>query len=196
MIPTTQQIGLLQHTLGISERNREPYRNHFVASAGHHDMPDLEQLEAAGLMIRGHRPGFLSGESIVFYTTEAGRVLAITSLPEPKKLTRYEEYLRADGCAGDSFAEFLCGGRLPKFESHDCSRYYGYGWHLAQQSPGLKEWRGDIHRMYRADVYGRHEIEGKWCKTKKEAKASYKAALKARQERERAALRDAVGSFA
>ena len=194
--PTSYQIGLLQHTLGINEHRREPYRNHFVASAGHHDMAHLEQLESAGLMVRGHRPGFLPGDSIVFYTTEAGRVLAITALPEPKKPTRYEEYLRADGCAGDSFGEFLCGGLLPRFESHDCSRYYSYGWHLSQQSPDMKDWRGYIYRMYRADAYGRHEVEGKWCKTKKEAKASYKAALKRRQQAQRASLTTAVGSNA
>ncbi|WP_137923917.1 hypothetical protein [Cupriavidus sp. 2SB] len=187
--PTQYQIGLLQHTLGISERHRDPHRNHFVAGPGHDDMADLEQLEAAGLMIRGHRPGFLPGDSIVFYTTEAGRYLALTSLPEPKKPSRYEEYLRADGCAGDSFGEFLCGGRLPKFEYHDCARYYGYGWYLAQQRSDLKDWRGYVYRMYRADAYGRHEIEGEWCKTKKEAKASYKAALKKHQENQQAERR-------
>lgn len=169
---TAAQIGLLQHTLGINERNREPYRNHFVASAGHHDMKDLVQLEAAGLMIRGHRPGFLPGESIVFYTTKAGRVLAITSLPVPKKPTRYEEYLRADGCAGDSFGEFLCGGRLPKVE------YRSDSWHWDPRIP-----RG--YRMYREDSYCRRDVEGQWCKTKAEAKASYKAALKARHEQQR-----------
>lgn len=180
MTATPAQIGLLQHTLGINERRRDPHRNHFVAGPGHDDMADLEQLEAAGLMIRGHRPTFLPGDSIVFYTTEAGRVLAITSLPEPKKPSRYEAYLRADGCAGDSFGEFLCGCRLPKFEwkSHSI-----YGWYPDQ--PELKDWRGDVYRMYREDVYGRHEIEGKWYKTKKEAKASYKAALKEYQQRER-----------
>lgn len=180
MTATPAQIGLLQHTLGINERHREPYRNHFVAGPGHHDMADLEQLEAAGLMIRGHRPGFLPGDSIVFYTTEAGRYLALTSLPEPKKPSRYDEYLDADGCAGDSFGEFLCGSRLPKYEwqSHSI-----YGWY--PPDPALKDWRGYIYRMYRADVYGRHEIEGEWRKTKKEAKASYKAALKEYQQRQR-----------
>lgn len=178
--PTAYQIGLLQHTLGINERHREPHRNHFVAGPGHEDMLDLERLEASGLMIRGHRPGFLPSDSIVFYTTEAGRFLAITSLPEPKKPSRYEEYLDADGCAGDSFGEFLCGSRLPQYESKSLS-FYG----LYPAQPELEGWRGNVYRMYRADVYGRHEIDGQWCKTKKDAKTSYKAALKAYQERQR-----------
>ncbi|AOZ06794.1 hypothetical protein [Cupriavidus malaysiensis] len=168
MTPTSAQIGLLQHTLGISERHREPHRNHFVAGPGHHDMPDLEQLEAAGLMVRGYRPAFLPESSIVFYTTEAGRALAITSLPEPRKRTRYEEYLDADGCAGDSFGEFLCGIRLPEFETR---------WHRDYGT-----WKEHYqYRMFRRDGYGR-EVQGDWAPTKKEAKASYKAALKARRQ--------------
>ncbi|CAG2132253.1 hypothetical protein [Cupriavidus numazuensis] len=190
MQPTKAQIGLLQHTLGINEHRREPYRNHFVASQGHHDMADLEQLEAAGLMIRGHRPGFLPGDSIVFYTTEAGRALAITSLPDlpdPKKRTRYEEYLSADGCAGDSFAEFLCGSRLPKFEQR---KAYG--------NARRDRW-GDEYRMYRCHAYPyefRRDIEGDWAPTKKDAKASYKAALKKRQQEQRSTLNTPVGSYA
>ncbi|CAG9177631.1 hypothetical protein [Cupriavidus pampae] len=179
--PTVYQINLLQHTLGINERHREPHRNHFVAGPGHHDMADLELLEDAGLMVRGHRPKFLPEDDIVFYTTEAGRVLAITSLPELKKPSRYEEYLRADGCAGDSFAEFLIGGRMPKFETrtrYDC---------ILQQWSGGDRF-GCQYRMYRTVGDGwrdRRDVEGEWCKTKKEAKASYKGALKAHQERQR-----------
>lgn len=181
MTATTAQIGLLQHTLGINEFHRASYRNHFVAGPGHHDMADLEHLEAAGLMIRGHRPGFLPGDSIVFYTTDAGRLLAIKSLPEPRKPSRYEEYLNADGCAGDSFAEFLIGGRVPKFETrtrYDC---------ILQQWTGGDRF-GHQYRMYRTVGDGwrdRRDVEGEWCKTKKEAKASYKAALKEHQQRQR-----------
>lgn len=171
--PTAKQIELLQHTLGINENRREPYRNHFVASPEHHDMPDLEQLEAAGLMIRGHRPGFLPASDIVFYTTEAGRVLAITSLPEPKKQTRYEEYLHADGCAGDSFGEFLCGTRLPEYE--DRGRW-PYEYRMYRRAPGA-------YTSYDRDV------QGDWAPTKKEAKASYKAALKKHQKLLRAERR-------
>ncbi|EYS89486.1 hypothetical protein CF68_33235 [Cupriavidus sp. SK-4] len=183
--PTHAQIALLQHTLGISEHRREPYRNHFVASPGHHDMADLEQLEAAGLMIRGHRPRFLPEDDVVFYMTDAGRALAIASLPEPKKPTRYEEYLRADGCAGDSFGEFLCGIRLPEFEERS-HRAYGE-WKTTRQ-----------YRMYRLTwdrnygIPGDRDVQGDWAPTKKEAKASYKAALKKHRE----ALRAEQGAYA
>ncbi|PLP96929.1 hypothetical protein [Cupriavidus pauculus] len=179
--PTAYQIGLLQHTLGISEWQRESRRNHFVAGRGHHDMADLEKLESAGLMIRGHRPTFLPEDDVVFYTTEAGRLLAFTSLPEPRKPSRYEEYLNADGCAGDSFAEFLIGSRVPKFETR--TRYDCFP----------KQWTGGDrfgyqYRMYRTVGDGwrdRRDVEGEWRKTKKEAKASYKAALKEHQQRQR-----------
>ncbi|CAG9169807.1 hypothetical protein [Cupriavidus pinatubonensis] len=172
---TTTQLALLHHTLGVNPERREPYRNHFVAGRGHHDMPDLEALEVAGLMERGHVPGFLSDSSIVFYTTESGRAYALENLPAappPKKRTRYEAYLDADGCAGDSFAEFLCGDRLPKFESRQA---YGNG---------PRDRYGYEYRMYRRQSYPydyRRDIEGDWAPTMKAAKASYKAALKARR---------------
>lgn len=179
MTATPAQIRLLQHTLGINEHHREPYRNHFVASPGHHDMADLEQLEAAGLMIRGHRPGFLPGDSIVFYTTEAGRLLAITSLPEPRKLTRYEEYPRADGCAGGSFAEFL----------GICETNYEERSEMVGDWPHRRVVRE--YRMYRGDRWERYSstLTGDWAPTKQEAKASYKAALKKRKEEQRAERR-------
>lgn len=171
------QIELLHHTLGLSERNREPYRNHFVAGNGHSDMRHLEALERAGLMERRRSPSFLADGDIVFAATDAGREAAIDALPEPKpprKRSRYEEYLDADGCGGDSFGEFLCGNKLPEFERRSAPR-------------GEKGDRfGDQYRMFRRayghayDRYGYRDVEGEWCATMKDAKASYKAALKAR----------------
>jgi len=97
-------------------------------------------------------------------------VLAITSLPEPKKQTRYQEYRHSESM--DSFGEWLCG-RLPEYESR---KAYG-------NSP-RDRW-GYEYRMYRVDhsFYAyRRDVEGDWAPTKKEAKASYKAALKKHQE--------------
>lgn len=177
MSATPYQIGLLQHTLGLNERRREPYRNYFVAGSGHSDMRHLEALECAGLMERRPAPKFLADGDVVFAATDAGREAAIAALPEiepPRKRTRHQEYLDADGCAGDSFTEFLCGRQFPIFESRRAPRdqkgdRYGYQ-----------------HRMYRLGkemwCYDR-DVEGDWCTTMKEAKASYKAALKARRER-------------
>lgn len=182
MNATPSQIGLLQHTLGINEHHREPYRNHFVASPGHHDMANLEQLESAGLMIRGHRPGFLPSDSIVFYTTEAGRLLAITSLPDLPVLTKaqskYDHYRDVSECY-DSFAAFL-GIRPTSYEERE---------EMRGEWPNRK--RVYEYRMYRGDRWERYSstLTGDWAPTKQEAKASYKAALKKRQEALRAERR-------
>lgn len=163
---TPAQISLLQHTLGINEWKREPYRNYFVAAPGHHDMPDLEALEASGLMCRGRTPSFCSQNEIVFLTTDAGRALAIEKLPEPPKRTKHRQWLDMDGDL--SFGEFLCGNRLPKVESERDYRFVDGRWRTIQR-----------HRMYRLESssHWRREVEGEWASTKQDAKASYKQAL-------------------
>lgn len=88
---TQRQVELLHHTLGLSIDHRDPYRNHFVAGPGHHDMPDLEVLEALGLMARSPTPKFCADGDIVFRVTDAGRAVALDSLPPPPKPTRYGE---------------------------------------------------------------------------------------------------------
>ncbi|WP_109479125.1 hypothetical protein [Paraburkholderia sp. C35] len=180
---TPYQIELLQHTLGLSGKtrgNHTPHRNHFVAGNGHHDMKHLEALEGLGLMERRPSPGFLVDGDIVFAATDIGRSTALAALPEPKPRTKYEDYLDADGCAGRNFGEFLCGGRLPEYESRQA-----YG-----NAP--RDRRGYEYRMFRRTAWIGHwssvrEVEGDWCKTMKEAKASYKAALKRHHEKLRAA---------
>lgn len=156
---TTNQLDLLHHTLGLRPDQREPYRNHFVAGAGHHDQPDLEKLEAAGLMMRGRAPKFLDAGDVVFHATEAGYAFAIKHLPKPQpalKQSRYQEYLDAD--TGHSFVEFL-GINPPVVE-----------WN--------RRWGKDAQWRYvRRDWRCRTDVSGEWRSTKKEAKASYKAAL-------------------
>jgi hypothetical protein len=175
---TPYQIELLQHTLGLTGKtrgNHTPHRNLFVADAGHHDMKHLAALEGMGLMERRRSPGFLAAGDIVFAATDTGRATALAALPEPKPRTRYEDYLDADGCAGNTFGEFLCGDRMPKFE---------------QRRPLFGDsWRNTEYRMYRNHAFYKRDVEGDWCKTMKEAKASYKAALKRQHEKQRAALR-------
>ncbi len=165
MEATAEQIHVLQHTLGLCIDRRVPYRNHFVAALGHHDMPALEVLEAQGLMRRVRSPAFLDEGDIVFAATEAGRELAILSLPPVPKRTRYRDFLGDDG--SQSFGEFLCGIRLPKVEAD-----YSNGW------------RGKTkYRMYREtwENYrgATRDVQGEWRETKKDAKASYKEALAA-----------------
>lgn len=170
------QIELLHHTLGLRADRREPFRDYFVAGPGHHDMPDLEALERLGLMGRHRAPSFCDPSDVVFYTTDAGRALALEMLPEPPpppKHSQHREWMDAD--TGFSFGEWLCGARLPKFESRG-------DW-----------WRGaGEYRMYRdawdGDYGTYRDAEGQWAKTKKEAKASYKAALRGLLARRRATL--------
>lgn len=160
MTETTQhQIGLLQHALGINENRREPYRNYFLASGGHSDNADLESLVDAGLMTSRAAPSFCAEDDVVYHVTDAGRAIAIAALPAPKKRTRYDDYLNLE--VVESFGEWL-GINLPKYEYRsDYGRQCGY-------------------RMYRqSNYYGYGGITGEWCSTKKAAKASYKAALKA-----------------
>lgn len=173
---TSYQIELLQHTLGLSEHRREPYRNHFVAGNRHSDMRHLEALERAGLMERRRSPGFLADGDIVFAATDTGREIAIAALPDAPKLTpaksRYQHYRDVSECY-DSFAEFL---GLPEthFEERDST-----GW------PDYK--RVHQYRMYRGSRWCSFDadLRGEWCATKKEAKASYKAALKTRASLEK-----------
>ena len=173
---TEQQIALLHHTLGLRADRREPFRNYFVAGPGHHDMPDLEALERQGLMGRHRAPSFCDPSDIVFYTTDAGRALALEMLPEPPpppKHSQHREWMDAD--TGFSFGEWLCGARLPKFERRG-------DW-----------WRGaGEYRMYRdawdGDYGTYRDADGHWATTKNEAKASYKAALRGLLARRRATL--------
>jgi hypothetical protein len=178
---TPYQVGLLQHTLGLSERRRESHRNFFIAGEGHHDQAGLTALVAAGLMKQARAPEMFGGGDL-FTATDSGKEIAIAALPEPVKPTRYQEYLNADGCGGDTFGEFLLGGRLPKVETR-CGLYY------PSTHPNRHLSRSTHYRMYRLQYFqddfgfdSYREVEGDWCPTMKEAKASYKAALKAKRE--------------
>jgi hypothetical protein len=158
--PTQRQIALLWHTLGLSPEQRQPYRNFFDADPGHHDMPDLEALETAGLMVRSKPPAFVRQDAIFFFVTEEGKALAISKLPEPRKLTRYQQFMDSD--CGNTFAEYM-GINVPVLEYNRPHGADGYQYRYVRTS--YISW--DPER-----------IEGEWCSTKKEAKASYKAALK------------------
>lgn len=160
---TAHQIELLHHTLGVRPERREPHRNHFVAGPGHHDQADLEALEASGLMKRGRTPAFCDQTDVVFHVTDAGRAYAIDNLPPtppPKKLSRYDEY-RESECS-EGFAWWL-GINVPVVEMD-----YGWG--------SRKTW----YRYVRRTAYRSDDVHGEWATTKKDAKASYKEALRER----------------
>ncbi|MBF8435359.1 hypothetical protein I1W58_28135 [Klebsiella pneumoniae] len=150
-------VELMQHALGVNERNRTPYRNYFLARDGHTDNEEWEKLVSDGFATSRPAPDFVGGGTI-YHVTGKGEELAIAALPEPKKKTRYEEYLDADSCL--SFGEWLLGYQLPEVE------YDRHG----------------KCRMFRCSYdasygYPRRDVQGEWCPTKKAAKASYKEAL-------------------
>ena len=155
---TESQLHILHHTLGLRPDRREPYRNYFVAGPGHHSMADIESLVESGLMVVARSPSFLDKDDITFMVTSSGREYAIDNLPPEPKRTKYEEYLRSECC--ESFSEWL-GINKPEYD------YRGYG-------PNAE------YRMFRRSGYDQFNgVTGDWCKTMKDAKASYKEALKA-----------------
>ena len=104
-------LRLLHHTLGISDPyqpEREPYRNYFVASDGHSDMPGLNRLVAAGMMKSREHP--LCGKgSLVFYATDIGKAVAIKTRPKvSRNKLRYRRFLSLSDCCPDlTFRQFL-----------------------------------------------------------------------------------------
>lgn len=157
-------IELMQHALGVSERNRESYRNYFLASKDSPDDLAWQALVANGLAKAGKAPEWSCGD-VVYQVTEAGKTVAISALPEPKKRTRYDEYQHSEVC--ESFAEWL-GIELPVYEEREVGRYK-YEYRMVRRS-----------RAYWDSYY---DIQGEWKPTMKAAKASYKEALrKSKQE--------------
>lgn len=161
---TPYQLQLLHHTLGVNPERRNPYRNHFVASPGHHDIDHLEVLVATGYMARGYRPAFLEDDDVVFQCTEVGRAYALENLSHPPKRSKYEEYQRAETCA--TFAEWM-GIDVPIVD--------------VDYRPDGKA----LYRYRRSCMVKWDSLTGEWKPTRKEAKASYKDALRKRRAAER-----------
>ena len=161
---TPYQLGLLHHTLGVNPERREPYRNHFVASPGHHDIDHLEVLVAMGYMARGYRPAFLEDDDVVFQCTDAGRAYALVHLPQPPKRSKYEDYRRSE--SSSSFAEWM-GIDVPRVDVDHRSGHQ------------------TLYRYRRDSLFSWENVTGEWKSTKKEAKASYKEALRKRRAAER-----------
>jgi hypothetical protein len=152
---TTQQLGLLHHTMGLSPHQRGESRNYFLAGAGHHDQPNLLELVAVGFMVRSAAPSWV-GSGDLFRVTEAGRQYAVANMPPvpaPVKRTKYDEYLRAD--VGCTFAEWL-GIEVPR-----------------------REYEGSVYAKTRRVRLVSSKARGAWGATVKEAKTLYKSALAA-----------------
>ncbi|HHL9592723.1 TPA: hypothetical protein ACQ98W_002918 [Citrobacter braakii] len=152
-------IELMQHALGINERNRTPYRNYFLAVEGHTDNVKWEELVSDGFATSRPAPDFVGGGTL-YHVTEKGEATAISALPEPKKRTRYDDYLHSEVC--ESFGEWLVI-ELPFYEDREVGRY---------------KWEYRMVRRLRAHWDSYYDVRGDWMPTKKAAKASYKEALR------------------
>ena len=110
---TDPQADILLHTLGLSRKDRDGYRNHYVAGDGHHAMDAISALVADGLMVEARRPDFLPDGDRVFMATERGIAIArVTNRrinPDPpRSKSRYLRWLTlSDVCPDLTFGEYL-----------------------------------------------------------------------------------------
>jgi hypothetical protein len=73
---TPEQVELARHALGLPNRRRQSYRNHFVAGEGHSDYAAWCDMVEKGFA-RGRTGSPLSGGDPVFWLTMAGASLAL-----------------------------------------------------------------------------------------------------------------------
>jgi len=83
---SAEQIGVLHHALGLSQKCSTPYRNHYVAHDKHHAWADLLALEALGLMAAVRTPKFCDPDDVVFSVTRWGEVVALGYLALLKRM--------------------------------------------------------------------------------------------------------------
>lgn len=190
---TKKQLGLLWHTLGLSaERSdrRTISRNHFLTSSGYDDSNNLDVLVDAGLMTCGKAPAFCSEDEVMYRATDKGKQFTLDKLPPPPppaKRTRFDEYLDECECY-DGFAHFL-GINMPQYQQRGSWGKWEYRM--------VRYPRGSAYRQYRRhynferwSIYEPLEVAGNWAPTMKEAKASYKAALKVFHARSKLPVND------
>lgn len=146
--PTEKQLELMQHALGLKDRNRVPYRNRFLAEE---PCPHWEALVVAGLAQARKTPERMV-DGVYYNVTAEGEAQAIAALPPGKKPTRYSRWL--DGaCESMTFKEYILGDQAPRLEV------------------GPKGMR--MFRVIKDFI----DACGEWSPDKRTAKESYKAAL-------------------
>lgn len=178
--PSEAQLTLLWHTLGLRpdcHDSRTVYRNRFIAGPGHDDMADLETL---GLMGSRKPPAFCDQSEILYFAIEEGERFAIVEMPpapSAPKRTNFDAYLDESECY-DSFAHFL-GIRMPRYQERGerSSREY----RMVRYMRNINRFHSAKYLLLCEPV----EVAGEWCLDKKEATASYKAALEAVPRRRR-----------
>jgi hypothetical protein len=75
---TPKQIELARHALGLPNKRRCSYRNHFVTGPGSSDWDDWQAMVTAGYACR-HEPRALFGGDYCFCLTRAGADAALKS---------------------------------------------------------------------------------------------------------------------
>lgn len=170
-------LSIMRHTIGADQYGHIQHdRNYFITGEGGRDWLACVDLVSAGYMT-SRKGNAATGGDDIFFATKAGREFVQINrepMPEAPKLTRaqrrYEHYRNVGDCY-ESFASFLGIGEV-NYEQRDCS-----GW------PEYKRVRE--YRMYRGSRWGSFssDLKGDWAPTMKEAKASYKAALKASKQK-------------
>ena len=141
-------------------------------------MPDLKALVALGLMGSRKPPAFCDQSEILYFATEVGESVAIAEMPpapQPPKRTKFDAYLDECECY-DGFAHFL-GINMPQYQQRG-------DWN-SREYRMVRYPRRSVYRQYRChygftqwSLYDTLEVAGEWAPTLKEAKATYKAALK------------------
>ena len=121
-------------------------------------------------------PAFCDQSGILYFATKEGERFAIAEMPQLPKRTKFEDYLDVADCY-ENFAQFP-GINKPQFQqrreySNREYRMVRYQW----GSPYL-----EFPSSYWSP-YERLEVVGEWAQTMKEAKASYKLALKEYRKR-------------
>jgi hypothetical protein len=172
---TREQLQILRHTLGLNDHDT-PSRNFFHSGPEEGD-PVLMSLKALGLMNSRKAPAFCHEGDMTFFATEEGKAYAMARQPAPKVMTLWEQFKSSDM---DKFTDFL-NIEAPKYEyftgiekpantrRHQTPCY--------QSTYGKKATR--FVRMHSPRGVG------EWCLTQKDAKASYKAEMKARRRAQR-----------
>lgn len=111
MIRIPQDLGILQHSLGLDHHGRgQSHRNHFAADPGTRDHDICVGLVWAGMMtMRRSKPGGMWDGMDFFFVTDAGRAWVAQASPPPPKLTRSQRrWLRyLDGGSDMPFGEWI-----------------------------------------------------------------------------------------
>jgi hypothetical protein len=79
---TENQIELARHALGLPNKKRVSYRNHFCAGPGHTDYPEWVAMVAQGDAVRRSGGSLTFGGDDMFYVTGEGARAAL--LPREK----------------------------------------------------------------------------------------------------------------